>query len=60
VRVVGLEQAKDRLTLRRDAETLLAEQVGELGAALHDNETLSTIIVEKQVSQDRAMLRRCC
>ena len=42
---IALEQAEDRLALGRDAQATGPEQIGELGNALHDLGTLSTIIV---------------
>jgi hypothetical protein len=54
---VSVEQAKDGLSLRRDAQALFAKQVRQLVARLHDSRTLSTMIVENQVGMRTALMR---
>ena len=54
---VAVQQAEDRLALRRDPQPPLAEQVGELLAGLHDSDILSTILVDKQLGATSSSTR---
>jgi len=58
VRDVALEQTEDRLALGVTRSPCSREDGVRVVRALHDRSTLTTIIVDKQVARERAILRR--
>ena len=53
VPVVAVQQAEDRLALRRDPQALVPEELGELVGRLHRPGTLSTTIVVSKLVVDK-------